>query len=75
MSRSILDIPGIATDTSAWARLLEETNDEILASQEISEQEKRQLADIDTRPEAEREPGLCLGKSPSETIIEDRGER
>jgi hypothetical protein len=75
MSRDILGIPGIATHTSAWARLLEETNDEILASQEISEQEKRWLVETDNQPEAEREPGLCLGKPASETIIEDRGER
>jgi hypothetical protein len=74
MSRRILDIPEIATHTSAWARLLEETNDEIQASQEISEQEKCQLVEIDNRPETEREPGLCLGNPASETIIEDRGE-
>jgi hypothetical protein len=75
MSKRTLDIPEVSQGDSAWAALLEETKQEIIATPELTEQEKRRLDHIDALPESEGEPGLCSGRPISETIIEDRGER
>ena len=75
MSKGTLDIPEVSQGDSGWAVLLEETKQEIMASPELTDEEKRRLGQTDVLPESEGEPGLCSGRPISETIIEDRGER
>lgn len=75
MSKGTLDIPEGNTDTFSWAILLEETKAEIRASNELTDEEKRRLEELDSVSETDWEPGVCSGKPISQTIIEDRGER
>jgi len=75
MSNRTLDIPEISDDASGWALLLEETRDEIVASPDLTDEEKRRLDEIDGLEGDEGLPGVCAGRPMSETIIEDRGER
>lgn len=75
MSKKIRGFPEITNDVSAWFSLLEETDQEILASGELTNDEKHRLLDIDVIAEGDPQPGACLGTPVSQTIIEDRGER
>jgi len=76
MSKKTLhDVPEITNDRSGWTDLLEETKAEIMASAELSDEEKRRLDELDRLSEQEWRPGNCSGKPISQTIIEDRGER
>jgi phosphoglycolate phosphatase-like HAD superfamily hydrolase len=75
MSKKTLNIPEVSDDTSSWACLLEEAKAEIRASNDLSDEEKRLLEELDRLPEEEWNLGVCSGKPISETIIEDRGER
>ncbi len=76
MSKKTLDIPGIKYDVAEWAKQqLEELKAEIAASEDLTEEEKRYLYDLDQLPEDQWEPVTCEGEPVSETIIKDRGER
>ncbi|HYL98050.1 MAG TPA: hypothetical protein VEZ90_03770, partial [Blastocatellia bacterium] len=61
MSQKILGVPEITNDVSAWASLLEETDEEILASAEFTDDEKRRLLESGALPEGEGKAGTCLG--------------
>ncbi len=76
MSKKTLDIPGIKYDVVEWAKQqLEELKAEIAASEDLTEEEKRYLYDLDQLPEDQWEPVTCEGEPVSETIIRDRGEK
>ncbi|MEW6210580.1 MAG: hypothetical protein AB1631_19605 [Acidobacteriota bacterium] len=76
MSKKTSDIPGINYDVAEWAKQqLEELKAEIAASEDLTEEEKRLLDEMDKLPDDEWEPIICEGEPISETIIKDRGER
>ena len=75
MSKTTLEIPKVSHDLSAWSALLEETKAEISASNDLTDEEKYLLGEIDLLREQEWTLGACYGKPISETIIDDRGER
>ena len=75
MPKKIPDKPEVNHDVSAWAMLLEETKAEITASNDLSDEEKRLLGELDALREEDWTLGVCSGKPISETIIDDRGER
>jgi hypothetical protein len=75
MSEKIRDRAKTAADENIWAEMLEESRAEMWADPELTDEEKRQLDQMNTLSDEEWEPITCAGKPVSETIIEDRGER
>ena len=53
--------------------LLAEFRQEYWASLELTEEQKRYLDALETMPDEEWEPIVCIGQPISETVIEDRG--
>jgi len=75
MSKKTLDIPEITHDHAGWSTLLQETAQEILASPDLTADEKERLQLPRHLDNDEPPLGACSGRPISETIIEDRGER
>jgi len=72
MDNKAIDYNEPVDNAQSWAALLEEMRDEYLMSEELSEDEKRFLDDLEATPEQEWQPITCTGRPISETIIEER---
>lgn len=75
MSEKLTDVADSKSHKSHWLALLEEIRAEAWASDELTEEEKRLLDEMDNLSDEEWEPITCEGEPVSETIIKDRGER
>jgi len=75
MSKKIADLPELNMDVAGWATLLEEVKKEDAANPDLTDEEKHLLDELDQLPDDKWEPIVCHGKSLSEIIIDDRGER
>lgn len=73
MSNKTSDLPQPEPDTTSWDRLLEEMREEYWDDEELTEEEKRFLDELERLPEEQWEPVPCPGKPLSEIIIEERG--
>lgn len=75
MSKKIVDIPELQNHPDHWRALLEQIRAEDRASDDLTEEEKRLLDEMDNLSDEEWEPIICEGEPVSETIIKERGER
>src|SRR5262245_61341440 len=73
MSNKTRDILEPEPGTTSWDRLLEEMREEYWDDEELTEEEKRFLDELERLPEEQWEPVPCPGKPLSEIIIEERG--
>jgi hypothetical protein len=75
MAKGSKRLQSTTADAASWVALLEEMRREYWASEELTEQEKRFLDELEDLPESEWQPIDCSGKPFSEAVIEERRTR
>lgn len=75
MSKKVSKISAVQPDASNWSVLVDEMKTEYWESNDLTDEEKRFLDDMELMPEKQWEPISSLGKNLSEVVIEERGSR
>ncbi len=71
MSKNITKLPAKSGPTQ-WATLLEEMKEEYWSSEELTDEQKRFLDELENLPEEKWRPIACPGKPASDAVIEER---